>query len=102
MSWSSGNYSLREFEWNNFIAATPDCAGAEPNDAFGCLRNASINTLIQSFNAVEAESPEAPYAFGPCVDGYTGLIPDHPFTLLSDGHFSKVPFIAGTNKDEGE
>ena len=101
MSWSIGNSTLREFEWQHFIEATPECVGVDPNDALNCLRTANTSTLIQSYNAIEGTSPESPYAFGPCIDGPDGVVPDHPYKLLAEGSFSRIPFIAGTNKDEG-
>ena len=101
MSWSMGNSSLREFEWQRFIEATPECADVDSNDALDCLRTSNTSTLIQSYNTVESTSPESPYAFGPCIDGPNGVVPDHPYKLLAEGKFSRIPFIAGTNKDEG-
>ena len=35
------------------------------------------------------------------IDGPNGLIPDLPSKLLSQGKFSKIPFMAGANLDEG-
>ena len=38
-------------------------------------------------------------AFGPIVDG--GFLPDQPRTLYDNGDFAKVPYILGSNSDEG-
>ena len=40
------------------------------------------------------------YLFVPVLDGPDGLLPDLSSKLLSEGHFSKIPFIAGTVLDE--
>jgi len=41
------------------------------------------------------------FPFQPVIDGPDGLIPDIPSKLLAEGRFSKLPFMSGTNKDEG-
>ncbi|KAI0735219.1 extracellular triacylglycerol lipase precursor [Earliella scabrosa] len=100
-SFALGNATLREFEWQNLISSTPECVDAQPNAAFECLRAANTSTILQAYNAVEAVSPENPYPFGPVIDGPGGLIPDRPYRLLAAGNFARIPFIAGTNTDEG-
>jgi hypothetical protein len=47
------------------------------------------------------EAPEQ-FGFPPTIDGQSGLYPDMPSRLLSEGHFARLPFIAGTNLDEGQ
>ena len=42
-----------------------------------------------------------PFIFVPVLDGPDGVIPDLPSRLFAAGKFSKIPFIAGTNLDEG-
>jgi hypothetical protein len=37
----------------------------------------------------------------PTIDGPGGVFPDLASRLYSRGHFAKLPFIAGTNLDEG-
>lgn len=37
--------------------------------------------------------------FGPVIDGY--VIPDNPSILFEKGLYNKVPFLTGTNADEG-
>lgn len=46
--------------------------------------------------------------YGPTVEppesvppGDESFLPDHPYTLMSQGKFHKVPWITGTNADEG-
>ena len=38
------------------------------------------------------------FIFGPSIDG--DLIPDSPHTLLEQGKFARIPFIAGNVLDE--
>ena len=47
------------------------------------------------------KAPEL-FGFGPTIDGPGGLFPDIASRLLEQCHFAKLPFIAGTNLDEGE
>ncbi len=58
------------------------------NDALACLRDASVADLLAASGG-----------FGPTVDG--GFIPDQPRALFDSGEFSKVPYILGSNSDEG-
>jgi len=51
-------------------------------------------------NAI-SKAPEE-FAFDPTVDGPGGLLPELPSGILSRGAFAKLPFIAGTNLDEGQ
>jgi carboxylesterase type B len=39
--------------------------------------------------------------WGPVLDGKNGIIPDLPSRLWAQGHYAKLPFISGTNLDEG-
>jgi para-nitrobenzyl esterase len=41
------------------------------------------------------------FKFGVVVDGPGGFIPDQPRTLLDSGQVVKVPYILGSNNDEG-
>lgn len=94
------NATVREPAWSAFVNATPQCAGANPMDTFGCLQSADLSTLVSSLDkTLGIGSQEFP--FPPVIDGPGGLIPDLPSTLISQGKFSHVSFIAGTVLDEG-
>ena len=58
------------------------------------------------FSGVINALKKAPELFGfdPTIDGPGGpsLFPDIASHFLKQGHFAKLPFIAGTNLDEGE
>ena len=92
------NTTARAPAWDTFVSATPECKNAKPGKTFSCLREANLTTLLNSWETVVASHP---LAFAPAVDGPDGLIPDLPSKLLAMGHFARVPFIAGTNLDEG-
>jgi hypothetical protein len=42
------------------------------------------------------------FPWEPVIDGPGGLIPDLPSVLFKRGQFARLPFIAGTNLDEGD
>lgn len=68
------------------------------DDTLSCLRMASSPEISSAFLAVMAAAGGA-YAFTPTLDGV--YLPGLPSTILSTGNFAKIPFIAGTNLDEG-
>ncbi|KAF9457905.1 esterase 1 [Collybia nuda] len=91
----------REIDWQNFVSAVPECASlATSGNTFGCLRTANSSSILQGLQAALAEAPEL-FAFDPTFDGPYGLFPDIPSKLFAKGHFARLPFIAGTNLDEG-
>jgi para-nitrobenzyl esterase len=62
------------------------CDGAA--DTLACLRDLPVATLLENSDG-----------FAPIVDG--GFLPDQPRTLYDNGNFAKVPYILGSNTDEG-
>jgi para-nitrobenzyl esterase len=70
------------------LATAVGCAGA--GDELACLRQVSPSTLLASMGSLP---------FGPLVDG--GFLPDQPRTLFDDGRYARVPYVLGTNADEG-
>ena len=60
--------------------------------------SASQADLLAGINAGLAIEP---YPFRPVLDGPKGIISDLPAGRLSRGDGGRVPFIAGTNLDEG-
>ena len=94
--------SRNEPEWEEFVKKVPSCASiATTGHTFSCLRNATTEEvtvgLLQSI-------PQSSLSFvwTPVIDTRRGSIyPDLPSRLYAKGHFSRIPFIAGTNLDEG-
>lgn len=90
----------REVDWQLLVAAVPECSGASSNATFDCLKQASFDTIINATNTVFLEADEE-FPFMPTIDGAGGIIPDIPSILFAQGQFAHLPFIAGTNLDEG-
>ena len=86
--------------WDAFAANITVCAGVPRGLTFPCLRNASADALLSSWEAAIETIPDL-FHFVPVIDGPGGLLPDTPSSLLAAGNFSKIPFIAGTVLDEG-
>lgn len=76
--------------------AVPACADAASDDTFTCLRKATAKDIQDAQDKVGSIFP-----FFPVVDGTGGIVPDRASALIAKGGFTKLPFIAGTNLDEG-
>jgi para-nitrobenzyl esterase len=59
-------------------------------DQLSCLRQVPASTLLAHLPAD---------GLGPVVDG--GFLPDQPRTLFDSGHYAHVPYLLGSNSDEG-
>lgn len=95
------NAERREIDWQNFVSGVPSCASLATSDnTFDCLRKANSTEMFSGVNIAIAEAPEE-FGFDPTIDGPGGLFPDIASRLLKKGHFARLPFIAGTNLDEG-
>ncbi|KAF9011689.1 esterase 1 [Cyathus striatus] len=95
------NAERREVDWQNFVGGVPSCASlAISSNTFGCLESANTTEIFEGLLAALAEAPEE-FGFNPTIDGPKGLYPDIPSRLFAKGQFAKLPFITGTNLDEG-
>ena len=76
---------------------------AADDDTFPCLQSADTATLVASWQqaADTLTLTGGSNLYVPVIDGADGLIPDLPSKLFAAGKFSKIPFMAGTNLDEG-
>lgn len=91
----------REIDWQNFVGGVPSCADlATSGNTFACLKAANSSDIFHGLLTALALSPEL-FAFDPTIDGPDGLYPDIPSRLFAKGQFARVPFITGTNLDEG-
>ncbi|KNZ71681.1 Lipase 2 [Termitomyces sp. J132] len=95
------NAARREIDWQNFVGGISSCADvATSGNTFSCIKAANSSDIFQGFlNSVELSTELFP--FDPTLDGPDGLLPDIPSKLFSEGQFARVPFITGTNLDEG-
>ena len=96
------NASHRESAWENFVSGVPSCTQISASGhTLDCLRHANLSDIAQGLRASVSNS-SALLSFNPTLDGPNGFIPDYPSTLLARGQIACVPFIVGTNLDEGE
>jgi para-nitrobenzyl esterase len=73
-------------------------------DPLSCLRLKSASEILTAApapNPVGGSSLTVPYLFGVVVDGPGGFLPDQPRTLLDQGRIVQVPYLLGSNNDEG-
>ena len=95
------NATRREIDWQNFVAGVDSCAPlAKTANTFDCLREANTSDIFIGLNQSIAKAPEE-FGFNPTTDGPGGVFPDVPSVLINKGQFAPLPFIAGTNLDEG-
>ena len=70
------------------------------SDQLACLRAQSPSALLAILEQASTPGSFVPnFDFGPVVDG--GFLPDQARTLFDSGRYSKVPYILGSNTDEG-
>ena len=66
---------------------------------YDCLKLAPIEEI---FAAVMQTATNIDLPWDPTLDAGEGSVyPDYPSKLYAKGHFARIPFIAGTNLDEG-
>ncbi|KAJ2916214.1 hypothetical protein MD484_g4188, partial [Candolleomyces efflorescens] len=94
-----------ELAWQTFVGNVTSCAAvADSGNTFACLRNATteqITAALLQTVTLNIEEIFGGVPWVPTLDGPGGVIPDLPSRLYSKGHFAKLPFISGTNLDEG-
>ncbi len=66
-------------------------------DELGCDDAADPLACMRAIRVADLLPGSA--AFGPAVDG--GFLPDQPRVLFDSGDYAKVPYILGSNSDEG-
>jgi carboxylesterase type B len=90
----------QETSWEKFVAKIPSCASvATSGHTFSCLRNATIEEITTAM--VQGVELGDLYSAPTLDTGRNSLYPDLPSRIYSKGRFAKLPFIAGTNLDEG-
>ncbi|KAF9045371.1 esterase 1 [Panaeolus papilionaceus] len=91
----------REVDWQNFVSGVPSCASlATSGNTFDCLQHANSTEILSGVvNAIN--SANELFGFDPTIDGPGGLFPEIASQILKKNKFAKLPFIAGTNLDEG-
>lgn len=92
-----------EPEWQAFVGRVPSCSGvATSGNALSCLQSASTEEITSAvLQSVTLENIINNLFWTPTIDGPGGVFPDLASRLYSRGQFARLPFIAGTNLDEG-
>jgi len=73
-------------------------------DQLACLRRIPVETLLANgMQPVPASGvmQTASWTFAVVIDGANGFLPDAPRTLFTMGSVAKVPYLLGSNNDEG-
>ncbi len=80
------------------FATSAGCGAA--SDPLTCLRAQPASALLAILRQSGTPGAIVPsFDFGPVIDG--GFLPDQPRTLFDGGRYAKVPYILGSNTDEG-
>jgi len=94
--------SHQEPAWQTFVSGVASCTQtAKSGHTLDCLRSANSSDIAQGLRTSLTNSSD-PFPFDPTLDGPNGFIPDYPSNFLARGRLARVPFIAGTNLDEGD
>lgn len=94
----TANTNLWQPTYDGFV----DAAGcSNSTDSLQCLRQVSNTTLVSIFgnNTLNPFGSNAPREYMFAVDG--DFIPEPNSVLLQSGKFARVPYLIGTNFDEG-
>ncbi|KAJ2916227.1 hypothetical protein MD484_g4190, partial [Candolleomyces efflorescens] len=93
--------AANELGWQSFVSKVPSCASvATSGKSFECLQKATTEEISAAVLGGSTEFPGV--AWGPTLDtGRNSLYPDLASRLYAKGRFARIPFIAGTNRDEG-
>jgi para-nitrobenzyl esterase len=87
----------------DFTAFTKTMGCDTAADPLACLRGQSVSSLLAASPQLsEGTSSLTPaFTFGVVVDGPGGFLPDQPRTLYDSGQIAHVPYLLGSNNDEG-
>ncbi|GAW02803.1 extracellular triacylglycerol lipase precursor [Lentinula edodes] len=95
------NAQHRQIDWDNFVAGVPGCAElSKTENTFSCLQSVNTTAILSGLLVAQNEAPEE-FPWSPTIDGEGGFIPELPSLIFAKGTFAKIPFISGTNLDEG-
>ncbi|KAJ3511668.1 hypothetical protein NMY22_g15578 [Coprinellus aureogranulatus] len=95
---SLASYTAAEHEplWQNFVSSVPSCANTTSSGhSLPCLRNSSTEEITRV-------ALELGRNWAPAIDrGEGSVFSEYASRVYREGRFARVPFIAGTNLDEG-
>src|SRR5262249_953634 len=72
--------------------------GCTGRGILGCLRGKAAADIMASPD-ITSTDPTVAIPFGPNVDGW--FMPDQPRTIFDAGNAAKIPYLLGSNTDEG-
>lgn len=109
----SGGCTLRRIPSNSFKAEDAGVQMAAFAEALGCADEATALACLRAKTPAEilavavdpditsAATEQDTWSFAPVMDGAGGFLPDTPAALFAAGNVAKVPYILGSNTDEG-
>ena len=87
------------------MAAFGEALGcSEGDDQLDCMRDVSIEDILANSMQPAPGSGDiavGTWSFGAVIDGAGGFLPDVPKKLFDNGKFADVPYLLGSNNDEG-
>ncbi|KAF5310340.1 hypothetical protein D9611_012068 [Ephemerocybe angulata] len=87
--------------WQNFVRTVPSCANVSSSGhTFACLQKAPTEEIAAAVRQTSFLLDVLPL-WAPTVDSREDVYPDYVSRLYAKGKFSHLPFITGTNRDEG-
>ncbi|KAJ2925706.1 hypothetical protein H1R20_g11389, partial [Candolleomyces eurysporus] len=96
--------SRNEPSWQHFVRNVASCASiATSGHTLACLRNATTEEITAGLlQTIKPDSSLSDLVWMPALDGHPGSVYlDLSSRLYAKGRFARIPFIAGTNLDEG-
>ena len=97
--------SRNEPAWQNFVGNVASCASiSTTGHTFPCLRNATTEEITAGLLlTITPDNFVSNLVWTPALDTNPGSVyPDLSSRLYAKGRFARIPFIAGTNLDEGD
>lgn len=75
------------------------------SDQLSCMRRVPIETILDNANqpvmGTGGSSDPVAWSFNATTGGMNGVIPEHPRHYFETGDIAQVPYMLGTNNDEG-
>ncbi|KAJ7130347.1 esterase 1 [Mycena epipterygia] len=89
-----------ENDWQNFVGGTSCNASANTSNTLECLQSVDFDDILSGWSNAANQTNNL-FPWKPAMDGPAGMVTAPPSTIFETGSFSRLPFIAGTNLDEG-
>ncbi|KAJ2932843.1 hypothetical protein H1R20_g4252, partial [Candolleomyces eurysporus] len=96
--------SRNEPSWRHFVGNVASCASiATSGHTFACLRNATTEEITAGLlQTTRPDNSISELVWTPTLDGRPGSVYlNLSSRLYAKGRFARIPFITGTNLDEG-